>query len=84
MMDKNEAGKVDKGFELIYWKLSYRRKFIRTLWAIPFAILTIILVSWFYQSIVTTFIFAMIILIVGIAQLIYTYKKWKKHMNVTV
>lgn len=26
--------KVDKGFELIYWKLSYRRKFIRTLWLV--------------------------------------------------
>ncbi|MDD3174022.1 MAG: hypothetical protein PHF63_10320 [Herbinix sp.] len=24
--------KVDKGFELNYWKLSYRRKIIRTLW----------------------------------------------------
>ena len=28
--------KVDKGIELCYWKLSYRRKFIRTLWIIPF------------------------------------------------
>ena len=24
--------KVDKGIELCYWKLSYRRKLIRTLW----------------------------------------------------
>ena len=24
--------KVDKGFELIYYRLSYRRRFIRTLW----------------------------------------------------
>ena len=24
--------KVDKGFELAYWNLSYRRKLIRTLW----------------------------------------------------
>ena len=33
--------KVDKGIELCYWKLSYRRKFIRTLWMIPIAIVII-------------------------------------------
>ena len=27
--------KVDKGIEVCYWKLSYRRKLIRTLWMIP-------------------------------------------------
>ena len=33
--------KVDKGIELCYWKLSYRRKFIRTLWIIPFEVIVI-------------------------------------------
>lgn len=27
--------KVDKGIMVCYWKLSYRRKFIRTLWMDP-------------------------------------------------
>ena len=33
--------KVDKGIMVCYWKLSYRRKFIRTLWMIPIAIVII-------------------------------------------
>ena len=37
--------KVDKGFELVYWKLSYRRKFIRTLWMIPWAIVSLIFIQ---------------------------------------
>ena len=28
--------KVDKGIELCYWKLSYRRKLIRTLWTVSY------------------------------------------------
>ena len=27
--------KVDKGIQFCYWKLSYRRKLIRTIWMIP-------------------------------------------------
>ena len=34
--------KVDKGIELCYWKLSYRRKLIRTLWMIPIAIFIVL------------------------------------------
>jgi len=41
------ANKVDKGFELRYWRLSYRRKFIRTLWMIPFLLAAIILIFIF-------------------------------------
>ena len=37
--------KVDKGFELVYWKLSYRRKFIRTLWTIPWMIASLIFIQ---------------------------------------
>ena len=37
--------KVDKGFELIYWKLSYRRKFIRTLWLIPWAVASLVYIQ---------------------------------------
>ena len=34
--------KVDKGIEICYWKLSYRRKFIRTLCFIPVSVIIII------------------------------------------
>ena len=34
--------KVDKGIEVCYWKLSYRRKFIRTLCFIPVSVIIII------------------------------------------
>ncbi|MEW9095489.1 MAG: hypothetical protein AB2417_10450 [Clostridiaceae bacterium] len=70
--------KVDKGFELIYWNLSYRRKFIRTLWMIPFytAVLAFI---WFINSnsVMNTIliIFGVVVLLI---QLIYTYSRWKK------
>ena len=37
-MEAMATDKVDKGFCLSYWKLSYRRKFIRTLWTGAFII----------------------------------------------
>ena len=43
-VEKEDKGYVDKGFELRYHKLSYRRRFIRTLWLIPWMILILILV----------------------------------------
>lgn len=78
MTYKYEAIKVDKGFELVYWKLSYRRKFIRTLWMIPYAVITLILIWWLYRSIIITSILAVVIVVTEVVQLIYTYKKWKK------
>lgn len=72
---------IDKGFELIYWKLSYRRKFIRTLWMIPFAILAVILVWEVWKSVLTTLILAIVIMGVGLVQAIYNYKKWKDTDN---
>lgn len=36
--------KVDKGFQLIYWKLSYRRKFLRTLWWTPLSVPGLVLI----------------------------------------
>lgn len=49
--------KVDKGIESCDWKLSYRRKFIRTLWTIPVSIIMIIQLHWKYQSYIFTGIF---------------------------
>lgn len=70
--------KVDKGFQLIYWKLSYRRKFIRTLWMTPFAIIAIALMFLAGGSILINTVLSLLIVIMYLTQLIYTYAKWKK------
>ena len=42
--------KVDKGIAFCYWKLSYRRKFIRTLWMIPIEFVVLICFHNTFQS----------------------------------
>ena len=65
----------DGGFN--YWKLNYRKKFIRTLWMIPVAIfLSIQLFVMDIQSNISVFILVLLIVPL-IVQLIYTYIKWK-------
>lgn len=78
MKQNIESKKVDKGFELIYWRLSYRRKLIRTLWMIPFGILAIILTWMAWQSIWITVIATVVIVITEMVQTLYNYKKWRK------
>lgn len=69
--------KVDKGIELFYWKLSYRRKFIRTIWMLPIFAILIILRHITFQSSVQTFAIVVLIFILLLAQAVYNYKKWK-------
>jgi hypothetical protein len=66
---------VDKGFHFVYWGLSYRRKFIRTLWIIgvtPLILLLPIGIGPFSPE-----FFFILTLTTGILQLIYTYVMWK-------
>jgi len=70
--------KVDKGFQLVYWKLSYRRKFIRTLWMTPFAIISIALMFLAGGNILINTVLSLLIVVMYFTQLIYTYTKWKK------
>lgn len=70
--------KVDKGFELIYWNLSYRRKFIRTLWNIPIFIISIGIIIFLDKGIFLSRIMPLILIISFILQIIYNYTKWKK------
>jgi len=75
----SKKNKVDKGFELIYWNLSYRRKFIRTVWMIPFGVL-ILLIDWLLiDKFILNIILTLFIVISLISQLSYTYLKWKKN-----
>ena len=72
------AKKVDKGFELFYWKLSYRRKFIRTLFFIPCFILIMIICQILLKNIFFTVVYSLFLVISLIIQLTYNYKKWEE------
>jgi len=74
--------KVDKGFEINYWKLSYRRKFLRTIYiGLPLCILAIIILPKMYKDNNKQFFFIMLIIGTELIQLIYTYYKWKKEVK---
>ncbi len=71
-----EKDKVDKGFELFYNNLSYRRKFIRTLWLIPIGIVVGAIIS--YLSIIVSLFYWLWFIIAIIKQLKYNYTMWKQ------
>lgn len=62
-----------------YWELSYKGKFIRTLWMVPVTIL--ILLILFKISTPFTIASAVFLFVLLIAQLIYNYTKWKVKSN---
>lgn len=71
--------KVDKGFKLNYFKLSYRRKMIRTLISIPIVILALVLVCFFSDfSNLANIIIGLLLFLVFAIQLLYNFKMWKK------
>ena len=70
--------KVDKGIELCYWKLSYRRKLIRTLWMITIAIFIVLCFYITFWSTIWTFLVAVAFAMILLIQAMYNYKKWKK------
>ena len=76
--EEKNKNKVDKGFELVYWKLSYRRKFIRTLWIIPWAIVSLIFIQIVGKNYKYTILAGIIYLVILPIQAIYNYKKWMK------
>lgn len=73
--------KKDKGFEIFYWNLSYRRKFIRTLWIISLIIPESILVWHFSHSKILAVGCFIILTVIGVIQAIYLYKKWKNELS---
>ena len=81
LMEYNKSNRIDKGVQLFYWKLSCRRKFIRTLWTIPAAILAVSLMNILqghYVSLDYAVILTMVLTILFAAQLVYTYVRWKR------
>lgn len=72
--------KVDKGFKLNYFKLSYRRKMIRTIILIPINILLLIFIYEYTDwSMVVTVLLGLLLLITVLVQLIYNFNMWKKN-----
>ena len=71
--------KVDKGFELLYENLSYKRKFIRTLWLIPIGIIVGIVIT--YISIIVSIFYWIWFIIVTIKQIKRNLSMWKNESN---
>ncbi|MDO4171050.1 MAG: hypothetical protein Q4D45_14350 [Lachnospiraceae bacterium] len=69
--------KIDESFVFCFWKLSYRRKFIRTLWMLPFLIIVIFYIHITFKSYLFTGIIGAILSTIFILQAVYYYKKWK-------
>ena len=72
--------KVDKGFEFMYKKLSYRRRFIRTLWMIPLAI--ILVLCFLYRTEVSIYVLiptTILFFVFFFLQAYNNYKLWKKN-----
>lgn len=76
-----ENQKVDKGYKFNYWKLGYRRKFIRTLWQVPFCLFAIMLVWKYNTNSTINMIITFLLTILLIGQLTYTYLKWHKKIQ---
>lgn len=72
-----DASKVDKGAELNYFKLSYRRKMIRTLTNLPIIILSLILISTSTDGKMFGLI-GLLFLVIFSTQLMYNFTMWKK------
>lgn len=68
---------TDKGFHLLYWGLSYRRKFIRTMWILCLCPLLLFIPEQGALLGMSREFWFVAILLLGVAQLIYTYAMWR-------
>ncbi len=76
-----KKGKVDKGFELFYDNLSYRRKLIRTILMIIIGTLVGILLIYVFDSILVSVFYWVSFIISGIIQFRDNYKACKNEKN---
>jgi len=74
--------KVDRGFKINYFKLSYRRKMIRTIIFIPLDILLLIIIYAYTDwSMVVKVLLGLLLLLAVLVKLIYNFNMWKKTEN---
>ncbi len=72
--------KKDTGFVFSYYKLSYRRKMIRTLWMLPIMVISLMAIYLFVGENLNEIIIASIfLLLIFLIQFSYNYLKWKKY-----
>ncbi|WP_164667318.1 ATPase [Virgibacillus doumboii] len=72
--------KTDKGVKANYFRLSYRRKFVRTLWTVPVSLLLLIAALFLVQFSWTLKIIIIVLSVVAFAlQASYNYIMWKRH-----
>ncbi|MFD2630004.1 hypothetical protein [Oceanobacillus kapialis] len=69
--------KIDKGFVMNYHKLTYRRKFKRDLWGLPFLFIFFSFLYEFLSTIDFIIIFTLFFILV-FPEMIYHYVKWKR------
>lgn len=70
--------KTDKGFQLFYFKLSYRRKVIRTLITSPIAIFAIGVIYYYTNlSMPQNIILGLVFFILYTAEVLYNIYMWK-------
>ncbi|GKV67144.1 MULTISPECIES: hypothetical protein [unclassified Sporosarcina] len=71
--------KVDKGFSLNYFKLSYRRKMNRTLINIPLIILLLFIINVYTDwSILAKVWLGLFLILCMVIQFLYNFTMWKK------
>ena len=70
--------KVDKGMAINYYRLSYRRKLMRTIYSAPLILAALIFIFNFAEWPVPLYLTFCLLVIVGfILQVLYNYYKWK-------
>ncbi|MDN3429183.1 hypothetical protein [Planococcus notacanthi] len=75
-----DAEKKDKGFVFNGYKLSYRRSFFRSIWAIPFILLLYIAIYWFGDLTTNEYIaIGIIFMLLALSDIATSYVKWKKN-----
>ena len=78
-------GGCDKGFCISYYKLSYRRKLIRTLWTFLFGSIAVVAllyfrpVLWNWPLYVALAIVGLVLIFIG--QAAYNYSKWQAEVR---
>ncbi len=72
--------KVDKGFKLNYFRLSYRRKMIRTLKSLPVVIVFLAIIYFLEDfSLLESTLIGLFFFLIFVIQLVYNFYMWKKN-----
>jgi ABC-type branched-subunit amino acid transport system permease subunit len=75
-------GGCDKGFCISYWKLSYRRKLVRTAWWFAFVFVAAIILLLAYPEGRATLSYGAIavLAVIFVIQAAYNYIRWKSEI----